>query len=324
MKVKDSDFAYAVAYIRANERHLLGSADIQALVGAEKYEDAFELLCSKGFVKNGETDISKAIALQEKQLWDLLLQSVPDKNLLSVFTVENDFYNIKAAVKCSFEQKSPEPFFKNPTSLDLNQLKDCAEKHDFDLLDSQLSESAKKAYQTAVTTQNGQSADIILDSAALAYMQNAADESGCELVKKINEFLCLCANLKIAVRCARTKKEQSFTRTALCMKEQKDNSLLASLCADGEQNVIDFFKGTAVETGAALIENDTAAFEKWVDDSIMQMIKEAKYVFFGFEPICAYYYAKLAEIKTVRLVMGAKQSGLSEETILKRVRELYV
>ena len=54
------------------------------------------------------------------------------------------------------------------------------------------------------------------------------------------------------------------------------------------------------------------------------MTKKAKYVFFGFEPIAAYYYAKKAELKTLRVILFAKQAGLDEETIRERVRTLYV
>ena len=82
--------------------------------------------------------------------------------------------------------------------------------------------------------------------------------------------------------------------------------------------------GTPYAAGAALLQKSTTAFEKWCDDSVTDMVKRAKYVFFGFEPILAYYYAKVAEIKSVRIILSGKQSGVPIETIKERVRALYV
>ena len=73
-----------------------------------------------------------------------------------------------------------------------------------------------------------------------------------------------------------------------------------------------------------MLEKSSAAFEKGVDDRVIELMKKAKYVFFGFEPVAAYYYAKTAELKTVRAVLFAKQAGIGEEAIRERVRELYV
>ena len=67
-----------------------------------------------------------------------------------------------------------------------------------------------------------------------------------------------------------------------------------------------------------------AAFEKSADDHVTELMKRAKYVFFGFEPVAAYYLAVTAELKTVRAVLFAKQAGVTEEKIRERVRALYV
>ena len=52
--------------------------------------------------------------------------------------------------------------------------------------------------------------------------------------------------------------------------------------------------------------------------------KKAKYMFLGFEPVLAFYYAKQAELKCVRIVLGGKQNGLSADALRERVRALYV
>ncbi len=45
----ETEYAYAVARIRANETKLLTRADIDQLIEAESYEAAVRLLADKGF-----------------------------------------------------------------------------------------------------------------------------------------------------------------------------------------------------------------------------------------------------------------------------------
>ena len=45
---------------------------------------------------------------------------------------------------------------------------------------------------------------------------------------------------------------------------------------------------------------------------------------FGIEPLAAYYIAKEAEIKDIRILTVCKESGADNETITERMRKLYV
>lgn len=322
--MKDTDYAYAVSRIRANERKFLTSSDIESVIGAKDLTQAVSFLTSKGWAKESEkSDISDIIKAQNKEVWTLLCESVPDKSELSVFTVINDFYNIKAALKCSFLNTEPDGYFAYPTSIDTDALKQALKTHDFSLLGEDFEKPIKEAYEALARSQNGQNADIILDSAALSLFLKKGENSRCELLKEVCEFFVCCVNIKTAVRCARTNKSVSFAKTALAPCRSLDVSLMASLCENGEKELFSYLLTTKFEKGAEILKTDAASFEKWCDDSITEKIKEAKFSFFGFAPICAYYYAKQSEIKTVRIILSAKESGLSKETIEKRVRELY-
>ena len=57
---------------------------------------------------------------------------------------------------------------------------------------------------------------------------------------------------------------------------------------------------------------------------MIELCRSAKYEFFGFAPIAAYYFAKTTEIKTVRIVLSAKLAGVPNDIIRERVRDLYV
>lgn len=322
--MKDTDYTFAVARIRANEKKLLTNADVENLIALKGLNDAFSYLSSKGWItEDGKLSVSDVLSIQNKALWKLLCESVPEKKELEVFTVQNDFYNIKAALKCAFESRQAEIYFVFPTSLDLNVLAEAAKSHKFELLEKQYGVAMKEAYEKACMTENGQSADIILDRAALDFLQKKSESAKCEMLRKIAGFITACADIKIAVRCARTGKSFSFCEQALAKCEDLDTKKLAELCEKGEKDIFAYLKTTELSKGAQLIETDTAAFEKWCDDTVTEITREAKFKFFSFEPIVAYYYMKQAEIKTVRIILTAKENGLSENIIRERVRALY-
>ena len=56
----------------------------------------------------------------------------------------------------------------------------------------------------------------------------------------------------------------------------------------------------------------------------MDMMREAKFIPFGVEPLLAYIYAKETEIKVVRIIMVGKLNNISGEVIRERLRDIYV
>ena len=56
----------------------------------------------------------------------------------------------------------------------------------------------------------------------------------------------------------------------------------------------------------------------------MQTMQPQKYQSFSVGPLVAYVLARENEIKTVRIIVSGKRSGLSDDSIRERVREMYV
>ena len=228
--MRETDYAYAVARIRANEGRLLTGAMLEEVVDAPSFEAALRLLVSFGWAPDGEADVSALIRAQNEQLWTLLRESVPDENQLPVLTALNDFYNLKAALKCMLTDVDPTPFYVQPSTLDLPALTDAMEKHAFDKLPQPICDCAKDAYETACRTESGQSADVIIDAAALTCLFRQAETTDCALLAQMLRFICDSTNIKIAVRCARTQKDLSFTRFAVgpCDRLDRDALCLAA------------------------------------------------------------------------------------------------
>lgn len=321
--MRDTDYAFCVARLRANERYMLGSKDIDELCSCGSYDSALAILREKKWITTQE-EINECITYQNKLLCELLWESVPDKNELAVLCTANDFFNIKAAVKCHFTNADASGYYVYPTTLDTAKLTEYVNLHRFSKIGGVMGECAEESYKAACLTENGQNADIIIDAAAINILKKYADKNKGNLTGEVCAFICDTANIKTALRCAKTNKGKDFVNVAVGECCFLDRSTLIKMTLEGEEALDGYLsKSTYRELVAAYREN-SAEYEKMCDNEIVKLIRKAKFTCFGFDPVCAYYYGKLTEIKSVRIILTALRAGLDAQQIKERVRASYV
>ena len=64
-------------------------------------------------------------------------------------------------------------------------------------------------------------------------------------------------------------------------------------------------------------------FDVRIDNCLIEKTKAAKLMAFGIEPICAYFFNKLMEMKNVRTLLVGKKNGFDTSEIEKRMRITY-
>ena len=320
--MRDTDYAYCVARIRANERYLLKDKDLSELIECKSYDSAIGYLLDKKWISE-KGEISDCIKYQSEKLWQLLSESVPDKNELDILCTVNDFFNIKAAVKCHFTDKDPYAYYVKPTTLNLEELTEKVASHKFSAIGGVMGACAEESYKTACLTENGQNADIIIDRACIDEIRGYAKEKS-GVTAEICGFLCDTANIKIAFRCAMTDKKKDFIETAIgeCSALSRKDLVKATL--GGKDALCEYLAKTSYCEGAEIYLTSAAEYEKWCDNKIIAIAKKSGFTAFGFDPVCAYYYAKLTEMKSVRIILTGLKSGADKSDIKERVRALYV
>lgn len=329
--MKETDYAYAVARIRANELGLLTTADIEQLITTENYQTALHILEEKGWINpENNDDVNAALKKQIDNTWHLLSELSPDLGELDFLIVKNDFHNIKAVLKKFISANvfgsdiSGTDSFVTPSSIDPEKIKNAIFNKRFNELPDFAKDAAEKTYEVLIRTADGQLADIMLDSMALNVTMEKADRTNNDFIKKMAELLCVTANIKIAVRAARTGKDEQFLETALCQTKSLDKVSLINATVKGVDELINYISTTTYCEAADYIKTSATALEKWCDDVLMSHVENAKYKSFGIEPLIAFYIAKDAEIKNVRIILSCKHNKLPPEAIKERVRKLYV
>lgn len=328
-KVTDYDYSFAVAKVRANEVGLLSAADIEQLISAESYGSALRVLEEKGWISSEDDDVSDALKLQMEKAWQLIKEVAPDISVFDFLIVKNDFHNIKAALKTLVTANAlgldlgGMDNLLTPSLADPEQVRDAILNKNFDALPDFAKAAAEETYEVLARTTDGQLADIILDSFALNTSLEMAEKTKDSFIIRLAELICATANIRIAFRAAKTGKDRQFLETALCNAKSIDRRALANAAAGGMEELINYISVTPYGEAAEFMRASSAALEKWCDDMIMSHIESAKYVSLGVRPLIAYYLAKDAEVKNVRVILSCKHNRFTQEVIRERVRKLY-
>ncbi len=326
MKIKETDYAFGVAKIRANELDLLTPVDFDNLIAANDYRSALRILEDKGWepTENGAS-FAPMLEKFEDKTWQLVCDCLPDVSVFDSLILPNDFYNLKAAIKAVFSDLEPNDYFIKPFVTDPALIAEAVTNKKFDILPKHLKDTAVEAYDAVVRVGSGRLADIIIDKASLNVALAGAKQSGNEALTALAELSCACANIKIAFRSAETGRDTDFMLRCMADCDTLDNKRLAFAAAEGGREAIaEYLQFTPYAEAGEKLSESAVAFEKWCDDSVLKGIGAKRFSAFGAEPIIAYYLTCLAAVKNVRIILSAKLNGVSSEEIRKRVRNINV
>ena len=325
--MKQKDFTYAVARIRSKELGLLSAQHLEQLIGCKSCEEALRFLADRGWGSPDEPlEPERLLEGERDRTWRTVEEMVEDRTVFDTLRIGDDFHNLKAAIKqiCTGSKLPPERLFVRGGRLDPEQVRRAVSAKDFTQLPGRMSEAGKSAYEALVQTGDGQLCDVILDRAALEDILDEGKSSGSEVMCDYAVLTAASADIRIAVRSARTGKSLDFVRRALAPCPTLDTEALAHAAVAGPAAVAEYLQGTDYAEAASALQESPAAFERWCDDLVIRRVQPQKYNPFTVGPLASYVLARQNEIKCVRMVLSGKQSGLSETAIRERMREMYV
>ena len=318
-------YANAVARIRANELSLVSKQSMEQVMRSKDITSALKALADKGYAGIAETEnYETVLKARLDDAWQLLNEVLPEKNILDFLVVKNDFHNIKNALKCIIAGRNPQRHYMTPSVIPPKAIDEAVKTRNYSELPKFAANTIAEVYEVLSRTQNGQEADIITDRRSLEYMLEIADKTGESMIIDIAQKLCALTDIKIALRGTRTKKDRLFFSMAIAKCSAFDKQKLINSALTGENALKEYLMQTDYREATEHIENSNLAFEKWCDDLIMKTVEIAKSKVFGVEPLIAYYIAKEAEVKNIRIMLSCINNGISAEETEERMRLLYV
>ena len=329
------EFTQVIPRLRVLETRLLDKAKIDRMIDGDSAKEALKVLQESEYanvmtgVKRPE-DYEMVLARELKRIYELMYDASPSKALIDIMSIKYDYHNVKVILKGMFLEKDFSYMLIPVGKEDPSLLKHNIENNNLSDLPKVMKEGIEEAKEDFEANKDPQKIDIILDNAMFKEMKEIAKNLDDRFVDKYVRVLIDSTNIKTLLRVKKQNKDRDFLLEVLIKGGVIDEDTLIHLLNDAPENISNKLSftdyGEMIKVGIESYTKTGSAslLEKLIDNYIMDMMKEAKLIPFGVEPVLAYIYAKETEIKVIRIIMVGKLNNISGEVIRERLRDIYV
>ena len=172
----NTSYAYAVGNVRAHETTLLSRQDLDQLLGIRESARLAAALQDKGYGTEGG-DIDTLLKQETDKLWEYLRGVTPDLSLYNAFIYRNDYHNAKVILKGVLRNRPYEGLLLHPGTVEPAALEAAVKEKKYAPLPAHMRQALERSYQLLTETSDTQRSDAVLDTAAMAAMLAAAEET---------------------------------------------------------------------------------------------------------------------------------------------------
>ena len=341
-KLQPTEYMYASARIRALENRLVGRERTDILAESKTSEEVMNKLAEYGIAPSEEDQAAVASGemvsrRRETMLLSILREayhevatSVPEPSVYAWFRYPYDCNNIKTVIKCQIRGLDPLDMMFDFGTVSAEDTVQLLLEGKYDAFPAAMAAAAPRARDAYAKTGDPQQIDAILDRACYADMQACAQASGCETMISWLKAKVDLVNIMIVCRILRMKRGEMgkiFMDASLLPGGSLPVAFFDEAYDGGEEAL-----WSALATGdysalAHRVEGTDKALsfiEKCADDHWMRMVREGARVPFGAEVAGGYLAGVEASVKNIRIILAAKDAGLSSDVLKERIRESYV
>ncbi len=336
-RARRDDFEYArfVAQLRVLELRLLTRNQLLRMVEAPDAETAFRLLAETEYgpaVAEASTvaDYETALAAELSRVFRLLKANVPEPELVEVLGIAYDWQNLKTALKAALTGKPiTAQNLVSAGNLSTESLLAVARGGSLTELPDPYRGPAIEAAGAFGSSGDPQEIDLRLDAARFPSIIGRAKRWRYGMFAKVAAATADLVNLRTLLRLRAGRATVDLLKRAFVPGGDIAEDRLAAVFLlepeDAAQALAGYPLSDVYAAGVAAwrSSNSLAAFEKLIDDRLLRMTTEARYIALGPEPVIAYLMAKENEIKNLRIIFTGKINRLPENTIRERLRETY-
>lgn len=328
-------FSQVIPRLRVYETKLLDKSKIDRMIDSNSADEALKVLQETEYanimsnVKRAE-DYEIVLSEELKRVFRLMYDISPVKSLVDLMSIKYDYQNIKVILKGMFLKEDLSYLLIPVGTVEASKIKFLIENKDLRDLSPLMRQSIEEAISNFENTKDPQKVDIILDKYMFKSLIQIKNEIKDAFVDKYVVALIDSTNIKTLLRVKKQNKDRDFFASVIIEGGSIDKDKLLSMLNDSVENIhtklyytnyADFIKSGIehyTKTGSVSL------LEKLVDNFIMDMMKNAKIIPFGVEPLLSYIYAKETEIKIIRIIVVGKLNNISSEVVRERLRDIYV
>ncbi len=319
-------YAYATGRIKAVEARMIDESKLVRMIDADSLSNAFAVLAETDYALNlGKLshafDFEELAYLELKSVKELMDRLVPENRIINSLFMKYDFNNAKTILKIKHQIEEQEEILIDVGTIDINSLRDYITQN-LGKIKKEIADAVRDAEDTYIKTKDSQMIDIVLDRHYFKIVEEEAERSKVPYFCKIVEAWIDLTNIKSFLRCKELKKSKDFYASAFIPHGELPLSTFKEIY---DETIDHLFKKLKYTFYSQLREEVIIhLIDKLMDNYLIELIKKAKYMAFGIEPIIGYLLAKEGEIKTVRMILVCKANSIKGDFIKERLRTLYV
>ena len=341
-KQQATEYMYASARVRALESYMVGQERLPALVDAKDKREVLVRLSEYGEIYHLSVPTHPgvdALALSqatEEMLLSLLTQAyrevweaVPDIDVYRHFKYPYDCNNVKAVLKGEVRGADVGDMLFDFGSVSVHELTAAFSEERHTVLPTHMAKAVVDAKEAYAQTADPQVIDKILDRACYADMLESAERCGCDAICDwVREKIDL-TNIMICLRILRLKRGETgklFMKETLIEGGHLPLSFFEDAYDNGEDALLSSLgvRYDSFATEVASSDRSLATIEKLADDQYMRIVKRDAKVPFGAEVAGGYLVGWEMAVKNIRIILAAKDAGISADVVRERLRESYV
>ncbi|MFH1313268.1 MAG: V-type ATPase subunit [Candidatus Eisenbacteria bacterium] len=325
----DVEYAYAVGRIRAIETTLLGRQRLERLSEARTLEDALRHLSDTTYGMHldeiEEGSYLKLLKDEETRLLDLVDLLSLDRDVSDILHLKYDFQNLKVAVREKVAERDLAHLYVSfglygPEAIAAPLKADTIEQ-----LPEPLIAAARAALETYSKSGDPSEVDLAIDRAMFARFVSLVEGPGNLYIEGIVRTWIDLANIRSFMR-ARYLGFEARALQRLLFDEGFVSAVdFAAAYALPLEELLQHFELSpyrqVIEKGGAGLEKDESfvSLEREIANYMVALLRQSRYFTFGLEIIIAYALLKQNEIRTLSLILAAKDRKLPLEAIKERI-----
>lgn len=326
-RVKDTDYIYAVARVKAVSNRLLSRSSVERMLDAPDVTEAAKVLQEAGWELAGR-NYERMFAGELKSASGFVASLARQDGLFDAFLLRYDYQNVKVLFKSEMLGQEEVTALTDAGTVPPGVLQAAYREREYGKLPRRMGMAVEECLELFSKRRDPQQADMLFDRSCFMDMVDAAVETGVEYIRDVVAVMADTANSKTFLR---ARQIEAFPlRDALVDGGHISKDTFLRSAGEGLDVFLARLQGTPyseiIEECAEELEKDggMTLVEKQLDNYLLDFVSSARTLSFGVEPLIAYLFLKENEIRIARIILSGKQNAIPNALIEERLRNTYV
>ena len=326
--IKTEVYPHANTVVAMEDGKLLKRFEYEILYNADSLQRTLDKLNETNYFKTyaeaGEENYGDLLDGLMKRTFALMQEIAPKPLVWKIFALYYDIHNIKLAAKERAFNKRLDEFFLDYGSYTFPTIRSATVREPDNILNDVI---LTKGLFEALRSKEIRDIDFILDKTYLKTLKKYGENLAVSHIKTfIGERIDLYNVSAYFQSYAAGHPDGYFEKTFSDDGSYPISEWNKYLSAGNREETMRFplwQKYKPVWRNAESRQALLSEMDVLIDNYLIEKTKACKLMPFGIEPICAYFYNKLMEIKNIRIMLTGKENGYSTGEIVARMRIPY-